>query len=165
MKHEKPRFSAGVLAEEILPEGVLAEELLPEKNNESALRRNIVQFIKFTAFSASAGVIQIGVFTALDLLTPLPYWPCYLPALVTSVFYNFTVNRKFTFKLAVNVPLAMLKVALYYVVFTPASTWWGDALTKIGWNNYITLFGTMVINFVTEFLFQRFVVYGNRKAE
>lgn len=132
-----------------------------EERSESVFRQNFIQFVKFTLFSASAGVVQMGIFTALNLTTSFPYWPCYLPALVASVVYNFTVNRKFTFKSAASVPTAMMKVALYYLVFTSASTWWGDALTRIGWNDYVTLFGTMVINFVTEFLYQRFVVFGN----
>lgn len=56
----------------------------------------------------------------------------------------------------------MLKVFGYYLIFTPLSTWWGDALTKnAGWNEYLVLAGTMVINFVTEYLFCRFVVYRN----
>jgi len=122
--------------------------------------KNLIQFIKFTAFSASAGIIQVAVFTTLDMLTQFTYWPCYLPALVASVIFNFTLNRKFTFKSTANVPVAMMKVALYYLVFTPASTWWGDALTNMGWNYYVTLIGTMVVNFITEFLFQRFVVFG-----
>lgn len=77
------------------------------------------------------------------------------------MLYNFTVNRKFTFKSAKNVPLAMMQVIAYYLVFTPLSTWWGEALTRAGWNEYIVLFGTMVINLVTEFSFYRFVVYRN----
>lgn len=75
------------------------------------------------------------------------------------MLYNFTVNRKFTFKSAKNVPLAMMQVIAYYLVFTPLSTWWGEALTRAGWNEYIVLFGTMVINLVTEFSYYRFVVY------
>ncbi len=126
---------------------------------ELTSRQNVVQFFKFTLFSISAGGIQILSFTALDKLTGLPYWPKYLTALVLSVVYNFTVNRHFTFKSAANIPLAMTKVVLYYLVFTPASTWWGDTLTGLGWNEYLVLFGTMVINFLTEFSFCRFVVY------
>ena len=122
-------------------------------------KQNAFQFIKFTLFSASAGLIQIGSFTLLNELAGLPYWPCYLFALVLSVVYNFTINRRFTFKSTANYSLAMLKVFAYYCVFTPLSTWWGDALTNIGWNEYIVLVGTMIINFVTEFLFTRFVVY------
>ncbi len=122
-------------------------------------RENAVRFLKFTLFSISAGVIQVASFTALDLLTTWSYWPMYLIALALSVLYNFTVNRHFTFKSAANIPLAMLKVTAYYLVFTPLSTWWGDALTSIGWNEYVVLLGTMVINFVSEFLFCRFVVY------
>lgn len=120
---------------------------------------DLVRAIKFVLFSASAGLIQAGTFTLLNELLHWPYWPCYLIALVLSVLWNFTLNREFTFKSANNVPLAMLKVALYYCVFTPASTWWGTKLTNAGWNEYIVLFGTMLVNLTTEFLFCRFVVY------
>lgn len=60
---------------------------------------------------------------------------------------------------ATNYPLAMAKLIGYYLVFTPLSTWWGDALTFIGWNEYIVLLGTMAINLITEFLFCRFLIY------
>lgn len=120
---------------------------------------NINQFLKFTLFSISAGVIQVVSFTIMSELTNMPYWPKYLIALILSVLYNFTLNRRFTFKSANNIPIAMMKVFAYYCVFTPLSTWWGDALINIGWNEYIVLIGTMIINFVTEFLFTRFVVF------
>jgi hypothetical protein len=55
----------------------------------------------------------------------------------------------------------MMKVIGYYLVFTPLSTWWGNALDVIGWNEYLILAITMVLNFITEFLFTRFVVYRN----
>ena len=77
-------------------------------------KENLMQTIKFTLFSVSAGVIQFLTFTALNELPPklfhteLSYWVCYLPALILSVIYNFTLNRKFTFKSANNVPIAML---------------------------------------------------------
>jgi len=121
--------------------------------------QNTVQFIKFALFSISAGVIQFGSFTLLHELARFTYWPAYLIALVLSVVYNFTINRQYTFKSAVNYPKAMLKVFGYYCVFTPLSTWWGDQLTGIGWDYYVVLVGTMLINFITEFLFCRFVVY------
>ncbi len=123
--------------------------------------QNTVQFLKFTLFSISAGAIQAASFTLLNELTSLPYWPCYLVALILSVVYNFTVNREFTFKSAANIPAAMMKIFGYYLVFTPLSAWWGDRLTAAGWNDYIVLGGTMLINFITEFLFTRFAVYGN----
>jgi len=82
-----------------------------------------------------------------------------LIALILSVVWNFTLNRKFTFHSAVNVPVAMLKVAGFYAVFTPLSTWWTAVLTGAGWNEYLVLALTMIINFVTEYLFQRFVVF------
>lgn len=125
-------------------------------------KQTAIQALKFFLFSVSAGVIQTLVFTALTELTDWTYWPCYLPALVLSVLYNFTLNREFTFKSAANVPVAMLKVAGYYLVFTPLSTWWGQALSDIGWSEYLVLFLTMAVNLVTEFLFTRFVVYRNQ---
>jgi putative flippase GtrA len=124
-------------------------------------KENWSHVIKFTLFSISAGVIQIASFTLINEVFNLPYWPAYLVALTLSVLWNFTLNRKFTFKSAANIPKAMFKVACYYLVFTPLSTWWGDALEQIGWNEYIILGGTMIINFVTEFIYTKFFVYHN----
>lgn len=124
-------------------------------------KQNVIQIIKFALFSASAGIIQIGTFTLLTELTELEYIWCYLPSLVLSVLWNFTFNRKFTFKSAANIPVAMLKVALFYCVFTPLSTWWGHKLAGIGVNDYIIEIGTMAINLVSEYLYCRFVVYRN----
>ena len=122
-------------------------------------RQTARQFIKFTLFSISAGLIQAGAFALLNELTGLPYWPSYLIALVLSVVWNLTFNRRFTFRSSVNMSKAMALVLAYYAVFTPLSTWWGDALTGIGWNEYLVLGGTMVINFITEYLFQSLVVF------
>ncbi len=120
-----------------------------------------IQFIKFTLFSASAGAIQFLSSAALHELTNLPDWVSYLLPLILSVVYNFTLNRRFTFKSATNYPLAMMKVTGYYLVFTPLSTWWVDKLTLINWNFYVIIIGTLVVNFVTEFLFDRYVVFKN----
>ena len=131
----------------------------------------VVRFLKFALFSASAGLIEIGSFALLNELTTWTYWPCYLIALVLSVLWNFTLNRKFTFRSANNVAMAMSLVFLYYLVFTPASTVLGQWLTDgikwrgvqgagLGWNEYLVTVINMLLNFVTEFLFQRFVVYG-----
>ena len=124
-------------------------------------RKELLRAVKFTLFSISAGVIEIVSFSLLTELTALPYWPCYLIALVLSVVWNFTLNRKFTFKSAANVPLDMLKVLCYYAVFTPLSTllghWLADVLL---WNGYLVTVLNMLLNFVTEFLYQRFFVFG-----
>ena len=123
--------------------------------------KEVIRAIKFALFSASAGLIQLGVFTLLNETLHLRYWISYLAALVCSVLWNFTLNRKFTFKSAANVPIAMLKVAAYYVVFTPLSTLFVKYLTETaGWNEYLVTILNMLINFVTEFLYQRFVVFG-----
>lgn len=123
-------------------------------------KKEFLRAVKFTLFSASAGIIQAIVFALLNELLKLDYWVSYLTALVLSVLWNFTLNRKITFQSANNIPIAMLKVAAYYVIFTPLSTWGGDTLTAIGWNEYLVLAISMITNFVTEFLYQRFFVFG-----
>ncbi len=124
--------------------------------------KEIIRTLKFVLFSAGAGIIQTVTFTLLNEFVTDKYWYAYLPALVLSVLFNFTVNRKFTFKSANNVPVAMLKVAAYYVVFTPLSTWWGDIMAEDWlWNEYLVLAVTMAINLSTEFLYQKFVVFRN----
>ena len=120
------------------------------------------RFIKFTLFSASAGLIEIGAFALLNELTGWTYWPCYLTALLLSITWNFTLNRKFTFRSAANVPVAMMKVLGYYAVFTPLTTIMGDYLAEtLMWNEYLVTGLNMILNFSTEFLFQRFVVFRN----
>lgn len=131
---------------------------LLQLNGKAELWRSV----KFILFSISAGIIQALSFTLLNEILHWPYWVSYLIALVLSVVWNFTLNRKITFHSAANVPIAMLKVAGYYLVFTPLSTWWTKALTEdAGWNEYLVLALTMIVNFVTEFLFQRFFVFGS----
>ena len=132
------------------------------KNENS--KKELLRTVKFVLFSISAGVIQIVSCTLLNEMLHMTYWVAYLISLCLSVLWNFTLNRKFTFQSAANVPIAMLKVAGFYLVFTPLSTWWSAALTEpsygIMWNEYVVLAGTMIINFVTEYLFPRFVVFG-----
>lgn len=122
--------------------------------------KEFARIVKFVLFSMSAGLIQLGSFTLMNELIKLPYWLSYLIALVLSVIWNFTFNRKFTFKSATNIPKAMLLVFLFYVVFTPASTWFEDYLTRLGWNEYLVTFINMFINLILEFLYQRFVVFN-----
>lgn len=129
------------------------------------MKSELLRSLKFVFFSVSAGIIQVASFTLLNELLHLNYWVSYLISLTLSVVWNFTLNRKYTFKSAANVPVAMLKVAGFYLVFTPLSTWWTAVLTEPGygimWNEYIVLVGTMLINFVSEYFFQRYVVFGN----
>lgn len=123
-------------------------------------KKELVRAVKFTLFSASAGCIQFLSFTLMNEIFHWNYWVCYLTALILSVLWNFTLNRKVTFHSANNVPVAMLKVACYYAVFTPLSTWGGARLTDAGANYYLVLVVSMLINFVTEFLYDRFIVFG-----
>lgn len=127
----------------------------------SEKRKELIRAVKFTLFSASAGIIQTVTFTLMTELLHLNYWVCYLTSLVLSVLWNFTLNRKITFHSAGNVPVAMLKVAAYYLVFTPLSTWGGNCLIGLGWNEYAVFVISMLTNFITEFLYQRFFVFGN----
>lgn len=132
---------------------------MTEKKEKLTPKQTIIQIIKFVAFSMGAGIIQIVSFTLLTELSDFPYLGCYLPSLVLSVLYNFTVNRRYTFKSAANVPIAMLKVAFYYCIFTPVSAYLGHLATENGVNDYIVEIVTMLCNLVTEFLVCRFWVY------
>ncbi len=125
-------------------------------------KKELFRSLKFVLFSISAGLIQVVSFTLFEELLHLTHWVSYLAALILSVLWNFTLNRKYTFHSANNVPVAMMKVAGFYLVFTPLSTWWTAVLTgaEVGWNEYLVLVLTMLINFVTEYLFDRFVVFG-----
>ena len=126
-------------------------------------KTSVWQVIKFTLFSISAGVIQVVSFTFINELLQWAYWPAYLTSLVLSVLWNFTLNRRYTFQSAANVPIAMAKVFGYYLIFTPLSTWLGALAEGAGVNEYIVLAVTMLSNFITEFLFCKFVVYRNQE--
>ena len=125
------------------------------------MNKETLRAIKFTLFSISAGVIQIVSFTLLNELTSLPEHISYLIALILSVLWNFTFNRRYTFQSAGNVPKAVLLVGLFYLVFTPVSTWVEKALVSLGWNESLVTVINMVCNFITEFLYDKFVVFRN----
>ncbi len=126
----------------------------------SEQRRETLRVIKFVMFSISAGVIEILSFTLLNELSSWPYWPCYLIALILSVIWNFTLNRKFTFKSVANVPAAMAKILAFYCVFTPVTTILGNYLAEgLHWNEYIVTGINMGLNITTEYLYDRFVVF------
>ena len=124
---------------------------------------SLIQMIKFTLFSISAGVIQVISFALFNEVLGWIYWPSYLIALILSIVWNFTLNRQYTFKSAANVPVAMAKLFGFYAVFTPLSTWLGHIAEKAGINDYIILAVTMISNFVLEFLFCKFVMYKNQE--
>ena len=149
---------------------------MDNKEVQLTSKQNNIMALKYFLFSISAGVIQILATTILNTVADLDnianlngifgsnydlsgYGLAYLIGLILSVIWNFTINRKFTFKSAVNVTSAMIKVLCFYVVFAPLSVWWTVKLTDIGWSWIIVQVGTMVINFITEYLFWRFVVY------
>ncbi len=120
----------------------------------------VIRILKFALFSASAGIIELIAFSLLNELTGFSYWPCYLIALVLSVLWNFTLNRKFTFKSANNVPKAMTQVALFYCIFTPVTTVLGNFLAEtLLWNEYLVTGINMALNLSTEYVYDRFVVF------
>ncbi|MEI3502388.1 MAG: GtrA family protein [Anaerovoracaceae bacterium] len=126
----------------------------------SEKKKEVLRVVKFVMFSISAGIIEIVSFTILNEFTGWKYWPCYLIALILSVLWNFTLNRKFTFKSASNVPVAMAKIALFYCVFTPVTTIMGNYLAEdLLWNDYIVTGINMGLNITTEYLYDRFVVF------
>ena len=123
-------------------------------------KKELIRTIKFTLFSISAGVIEIVLFTLLDRFTGWTYWPKYLIALIASVIWNFTLNREYTFKSANNVPIAMIKVAIFYAIFTPVSTIAGNYLAEnLGWNDILVTLLNMACNFILEYLYDKYVVF------
>jgi len=125
-------------------------------------KKQALQGVKFLLFSISAGLIQIASFALLELFIKT-YWVAYLISLLLSIVWNFTLNRRFTFTSAANIPIAMAKVLGFYAVFTPLSTWLGNLAEAGGMNDFLVLAITMVSNFVLEFLFCKFVVYRGRE--
>lgn len=123
-------------------------------------KKELIRSLKFLLFSVSAGVIELTAFSLLNELTHWSYWPCYLIALVLSVLWNFTLNRRYTFQSANNVPRAMALVFGFYCVFTPLSTWLGSYLADtLLWNEYLVTILNMASNFMLEYLYDRFVVF------
>ena len=129
-------------------------------------KNNIIEWVrvlKFVLFSASAGIIQFGSFALLNEFTGWRYWPCYLISLLLSILWNFTFNRRFTFKSNANVTRAMLLVFVFYAFFTPATTILGDWLAEdLLWNEYLVTIINMLLNVSLEYLYQRYVVYRNQ---
>lgn len=129
-------------------------------------KKNLWQMLKYAIFSVSAGLIQTGSFILLYNVifrekTAL-YDLSYIVSLVLSILWNFTLNRKYTFQAVVNVPIAMLKVAAFYLVFTPVSTWLGQIAVDAGWNGNLVQILTMFANFVLEFAYFKFVVFKGK---
>lgn len=124
------------------------------------MKHELLRTVKYVLIAASAGIIQFGSFTLMNELIGWDYWLSYLIALVLSVIWNFTFNRRYTFKSASNIPKAMLLVFAYYCVFTPLSTLLEHSLTdKLHWNEYLVTAINMLLNLATEFPFQRFIVF------
>ncbi len=158
--------------------------ILCMNTNKKINKKEFLRAVKFTLFSISAGVIQIISSFLLKLLIldriipadktinfiieqPLETFIAETVGLALSIIWNFTFNRKFTFKAANNVPVAMLLAFVFYVPFYPFQTWYIAAVEKslanIGeWGFVIAQITVMIINFVLEYLWQTFVVF--RKA-
>ena len=98
-----------------------------EQETKLTKKQELFNLFKFILFSISAGVIQILSFTLLSELIFMDsnneYGISYFISLVLSIIWNFTFNRKFTFKSAKNIPIAMTLVLVYYCFFTPLSIW------------------------------------------
>ncbi len=123
-------------------------------------KKDLIQTLKFVLFSASAGIIQLGSFALFNDVIRMGWWPSYLISLILSVLWNFTLNRNFTFKSASNVPVAMAKVFVYYLIFTPLSTIMGNYLNgTLHWNDYVVTILNMAINLITEFIYQKYYVF------
>ena len=129
--------------------------------------KELLRALKFTLISISAGIIQVLSYALIRVFSKFPegtwqdYVIAYTPSLLLSVIWNFTINRKYTFKSANNVKVAMLLVLAFYAVFTPVSTILGGVVVEKGMNADLVFVITLVSNFVLEFLYTRYIVYRN----
>jgi len=127
------------------------------------MNKEFIRTVKYTLVAASAGLIQFGSDALFYQVFHFRAWSSYLIALILSVVWNFAINRTYTFHSDANILLSLALVALYYLVFTPLSTWWTNLFVdRWLWNNYLVLIATMLCNFVTEFCWQRFVIYRGK---
>ncbi len=142
----------------------LQEEVKPSK------KQQFFQFIKFTLFSASAGAIQLLSTTILHQWTGWLldyYWLAYIIGLTLSVIWNFTFNRKFTFKAANNIPLAMTLVIIYNCIIVVPLALGGDALVNLWgeqWGILVTAI-SLLINFITEFFWDKYIVFNQKVTD
>ena len=120
------------------------------------------QIYRFTMFSISAGIIQLLVFTILFELAQFPYWASYIIGLVSLVLWNTTFNRKYTFKSTIPMKTALSKLAIFYLFFIPPSTWAGEGLVYLDWNEYLVLILTMIINLALAFLYNKHFIYNGK---
>lgn len=146
---------------------------------EANKKKELIRTLKYLAFTFSAGAIQFCSTWILSAIWPKEKFAngpvlFYLIGLILSVIWNLTFNRKFTFKSAANLPIAMLKTIGFYVVFAPASCFLQAALTNgvlidgwdftissyLGWPVMVGTIICMLVNLALEFPFQRFVVFG-----
>ena len=173
--------------EEQKPSGILADYSVKyaEKQTKKEKRQGVMQFIKYALCAASAGIIQLVVFTILHNVIPddgkkinfiqpteINTFVATTVALCASILWNFTLNRKFTFKDASNVPKAMILAFLFYVPFYPFQTWYVCTIEPLlSAKINATLAGiiaegsVMAINFALEFMWQKFVVFRKPKAK
>ena len=129
------------------------------------MNKNVLQAIKFTLFSLSAGIIQVASFALFRaIFGEGAYWLNHLLSLALSVIWNFTFNRKYTFKPTGHVARDMALVFAFYAVFTPVTMWGGQKLVSLGVFDWLVEGGVLLLNLITEYLFQKFVVY-KEKAE
>lgn len=139
---------------------------MDSKNNR---KKEFWRAVKFTLISISAGLIDMGSFTVMSELLLWPFFISQTISILLSVTWNFTFNRRYTFQSAANVPIAMAKVLAFYAVFAPTTIIGGQHLVDAGWNELLVKVITMLLNFVLEFLYQRFFVFKNnlddRKTE
>lgn len=132
------------------------------EKKEKKDKKEVIRAVKFALVSASAGIVEAVVFTGMNELGDFPYYANYLTALIASIIWCYTVNRKYTFKSTKPVKIILLYAAAFYAVFTPATTLLGSWLTgSLGWNEYIATAINMALNLSLEYLYDTFVVYRN----
>lgn len=163
---------------------------LSQEELKAARKKKAKRFLKYAIIAISGGLIQLTAYIILSdaikldkhvsfdaiyqkqpWLTEIFYDPdtgktyglSYFIAVSLSVIWNFTFNRKYTFKSASNVPKAMLLFVLYYAFSIPFNCWAIVQLNKLvvfPLSDKVILICIMLANGLPAFFYQRYVVFG-----
>jgi len=125
------------------------------------MNKELLRTIKFVLISMSAGLIQAGSYALLFYVLDTGWTIANFTSLALSIVWNFTFNRKFTFKSATNVPVAMVKAFAFYLWFYPAQYYLGQIflINNLGLNETLVQGITMVLNLALEYPWQKFFVF------
>lgn len=132
----------------------------------SRIQRYFTNFYSFLYFSLGAGVIKLVSFLLLSLIDSGHGAVLVLAEIVSVVLsglFNFTWNRKFTFRSTNNIVPGMFLYGLYSLIATPAVASFIVDLTRRGWADWLAKAMKMALHFILDSLYCKFVIFRQVK--